>query len=189
MSRPAGRPSRDNRVILPDEILSAALAILDTQGAEAFTMRALATKLHINPMTIYHYFGDRDGLIAALAEKVYQEVFPSPTGDPLPRLAGLLRAYHSQVLQHPGLTLLIFSRPTVFPEQARRITADITQLLQQSGLPSAGARLWVDIIVDFTHGAALATAAGAHSAIERNAAAKNYAEALAELLSALKKRQ
>ncbi|AVJ19422.1 TetR family transcriptional regulator [Serratia sp. MYb239] len=189
MNRPVGRPARGNGVILPGAILSAALEMLDTLGPEAFTMRALATRLRINPMTIYYYFGDRDGLIAAMAERVYQEVTAPPDDDPLTRLAGLLQAYHSQVLQHPGLTLLIFSRPKVFPKQARRITADITQLLHRSGLSSAGVRRWVGILVDFTHGAALAMATEEQPAIERNTAAKNYAEALAELLNALKNRQ
>ena len=51
-------------------MLSAALRLLDSQGVEGFTMRSLAHSLGVTPMTIYHHFGDRDGLIAAMADRV-----------------------------------------------------------------------------------------------------------------------
>lgn len=183
--RQPGRPSRDQVAILPDELLSTALELLNSNGVEAFTMRALAARLHVNPMTIYHHFGDRDGLISALSERVYQDVTAPTSGDVRTRIEGLLRAYHAQVLNHPGLTLLIFSRPTVFPEQARRITEDIASLLHEGGLSSARSRLWVNILVDFTHGAALATAMGDQALADGESPGDGYDEVLAELLDGL----
>ncbi|MCC5968743.1 MAG: TetR/AcrR family transcriptional regulator [Pararhodobacter sp.] len=160
MNRPRGRPSRDKAIPSRLDMLGTALHLLDTQGVEAFTMRALATRLQVNPMTIYHHFGDRDGLIGAMAEQVYSCVRVSVSGESLRRIEALMQAYHAQVRRHPGLALLIFSRPEVFPQQAQRITDDITQLLVEVGLTSEKARLWVNILVDFTHGAAVATAMG-----------------------------
>ncbi|SKA34551.1 TetR/AcrR family transcriptional regulator [Consotaella salsifontis] len=166
-------------------MLSAALDLLDTEGVDAFTMRALAGRLQINPMTIYHHFGDRDGLISAMSERVYRSVSAPALGNPRCRIEALLRAYHAQVLKHPGLALLIFSRPTVFPEQAQRITEEIAQLLVEAGLSPQRTRLWVNILVDFTHGAAIATAIGGRSDPEGSGSNDDYNEALAELLNGL----
>lgn len=126
-------------------------------------MRALAERLGVNPMTIHHHFGGRDGLIGAMSEAVYAQVVAPADGTPIDRIAGLLKAYHGQVLRHPGLTMLIFSRPSVFPQQAERITNEISALLAEVGLPDHRTRLWRDILVDFTHGAALATAMNSRS--------------------------
>nr|WP_282189320.1 TetR/AcrR family transcriptional regulator [Azospirillum endophyticum] len=166
--------------------MSAALDLVDTHGVDAFTMRTLAGRLQINPMTIYHHFGDRDGLIGAMSERVYCGVSAPPAGDPRSRIDTLLRAYHGQVLNHPGLTLLIFSRPTVFPEQAQRITEEIAQLLVEAGLSPQKTRLWVNILVDFTHGAAIATAIGGRCNSEASGSQDDYDKALAELLDGLK---
>ncbi|WP_255455645.1 TetR/AcrR family transcriptional regulator [Alloyangia pacifica] len=136
----------------------AALELLDREGADALTMRALAERLAINPMTIHHHFGGRDGLIGAMSDAVYAQVMAPEDGTPIDRIGGLLKAYHAQVLRHPALTLLIFSRPTVFPQQAERITDEISALLADVGLPDDRTPLWRDILVDFTHGSALATA-------------------------------
>jgi AcrR family transcriptional regulator len=187
--RRRGRPGRGQATVTPDTMLSAALEILGAEGAEALTMRALASRLKINPMTIYHYFDDRDGLIKALSEKVYREVTAPEDGSARHRLEGLLLAYRSQVLRHPGLTLSIFSRPAVFPDQARRITEHIAALLSDLGLAPSRSPLWVNILVDFTHGAALATAMQCQPGNEADPTTSpqddGYTVTLAELLDSL----
>ncbi|HEY4545336.1 MAG TPA: TetR/AcrR family transcriptional regulator [Pedomonas sp.] len=186
MKRPRGRPPRSKAAVSPEDMLATALDLLDARGVDAFTMRALAERLQINPMTIYHHFGDRDGLIRAMSERVYGTVCAPQTGTPRDRIAALMRAYHAQVLRHPGLTLLLFSRRTVFPEQARRITESIARLLVEAGLTAQQSRLWVHILVDFTHGAAVATAMGAR---DGPVPADGYDDALDELLNGLEGRQ
>lgn len=183
MNRPRGRPPRNATAVSREDLLSTALDLLDAKGVDAFTMRALAERFQVNPMTIYHHFGDRDGLIAAMAERVYCGVSAPVSGAPRDRIEALLRAYHAQVLRHPGLTLLIFSRPTVFPEQARRITEDIARFLVEVGLSPARARLWVNILVDFTHGAAVASAMSGRP--EGSDMETDYDATLVELLNGL----
>lgn len=80
-------------------------AILDTTeellleaGGEAFGVRALAARCGYTAPTIYHYFGDKDGLIDALLEerfaRLLAEVRTVPQGDdPLDNLRGMLHAY------------------------------------------------------------------------------------------------
>ncbi len=170
-------------------MLEAALDILDGGGADALTMRALAKKSEVNPMTLYHHFGDQDGLIRALSERVYARVTAPRVGSVQARLMGLLQSYQSRVVQHPGLTLAIFRRPSAFPDQARRITDDLTALLGELGLPPTRLHLWISILVDFTHGAALATAMNGRSEAEdrqdKDIRDQEYTLALTELLDAL----
>ena len=130
MKRPRGRPPRAQAPVSRDEMVVAALELLDREGADALTMRALAERLAINPMTIH-----RDGLIGAMSDAVYAQVMAREDGTPIDRIGDLLIAYHAQVLRHPALTTLIFSRPIVFPQQAERITNEISTLLAEVGLP------------------------------------------------------
>jgi len=183
MSRRAGRPPRRTAAASRDAIVEAALALLDAKGVDAFAMRALAERLGVTPMAIYHHFKGRDGLIAAMTERVYGGVAAPADGAPCDRIEGLLRGYHRQVLKHPGLALLIFSRPSVFPDQARRITEDIARLLAEAGLAPERVRLWIDILVDFTHGAAIAIAMGGGA--DPDGGADAYDAALRELLAGL----
>jgi AcrR family transcriptional regulator len=156
--RPAGATAGDTR----EAILDAALALLDGAGVAALTMRAIARGAGTNPMTVYHHFGGREGVIWALAERSYAPVRAPEMGSARDRIGALLRAYHGAVVRHPQLALAIFAMPAVFPDQARRITGDLIALLEAEDLAEHHVRLWLPILVDFTHGAALATAMGAH---------------------------
>jgi len=132
------------------------MALLKAEGVDGITMRALAMRAGINPMTIYHHFEDRDGLIRALAELAYAEVTAPAVGDALSRARGLLMAYHAKVLLYPSLTLAIFARVSLFPDEARRITKELMDLLSAFGISSERALRWTHVLVDYTHGAALA---------------------------------
>jgi AcrR family transcriptional regulator len=139
-------------------------------------------------MTIYHHFKDRDGLIKALGDKVYSDVSAPAKGDARARVAGLLEAYRAKVVRHPALTLAIFSRPVIFPDHAKRITVDLTNLLKDLGASPKRSLLWVQILVDYTHGAALAVAVREEATRLHSSVGDvddGYERGLAELLEAL----
>jgi AcrR family transcriptional regulator len=187
--RSRGRPRADDNSVSPARILSEALALLDGEGFENLTMRAVAMRANVNPMTIYHHFEDRDGLIRALAESVYADVAAPSHGTVRSQIEGLLVAYRTKVVRYPGLTLAIFNRPAAFPDHARRITDKLTDLLKELGLSPPRALLWVHILVDYTHGAALAVAMDEKGSGSQLAATDpehgNYERAISELLDSL----
>ncbi|EAV45291.1 putative TetR-family transcriptional regulator [Roseibium aggregatum IAM 12614] len=185
MKRPRGRPLREDAPVSRKDMLGAAFDLLDHKGVGAFTMRALAERLDINPMTIHHHFGGRDGLIGAMSEYAYERVSVRDDGTAIERIRELLNAYHAQVLRYPGLTMLIFSQPNVFPKQAERITNEISTLLTEAGLPDHRRRLWLEILVDFTHGAALATAMNGRIGTSEPVEDHGFTLALNELLTGL----
>lgn len=157
MTRGRGRPPANSTPVSPDKILDEALIILDAEGLSGLTMRALARRLDINPMTIYRHFKDRDGLIRALADSVYADIGMPETGDNFGRAKELLLTYYAKVVLHPALTLAIFAKPAIFPDHAKRITNELTSLLSPH-LSSQRSLRWTHILVDYTHGAALAVA-------------------------------
>lgn len=188
-ARKPGRPA-DGKTVSKEAILSEALALLTGEGIDGMTMRALAMRAGINPMTIYHHFKDRDGLVKALADTVYADVTAPETGDLPARARGLLMAYHAKVALHPSLTLAIFARAALFPDQARRITGELIGLLSQYGLPSDCALRWTHVLVDYTHGAALAAAvqpADGQGQASSGSGLSAFESGLAELLEALKR--
>jgi len=160
--------------------------MLDAEGFDGLTMRALALRVGINPMTIYHHFKDRDGLIKAVAEWTYADVTALTTGGPLQRVHSLLTAYYAKVVTHPALTLAIFGRPGIFPDQARRITSQLISYLRELSIPPKLALRWAHILVDYTHGAGLAVAAkyGNTSCSPEAAPPDDFADGLAALLKA-----
>ena len=69
MTRPRGRPARGQGVTR-DAILDAALDLLDEDGDAGLTMRALAARLGVTPMSLYHHVTDRAGLLRALSDRL-----------------------------------------------------------------------------------------------------------------------
>lgn len=148
-----GRPSQPR--LTKDAILTEALNLL-TQGEQALTIRALATRLSVTPMAIQHHIGTRDALIHALADRVLGTVKTPDQGPPAIRLRALLTAYSTAITAHPNLTLALFRTPGPLPKEAQRITDALNALLLTQGLSAAKARLWRDILIDWAHGMTLA---------------------------------
>ena len=67
---PAGRPPALTR----DQVLVAALQIIDEDGVEALTMRRLGQALDRNPMGIYRHAADKDALLDLVVEHVVAEL-------------------------------------------------------------------------------------------------------------------
>jgi AcrR family transcriptional regulator len=63
---PTGRPAALTR----DQMLVAALEIIDEEGVEALTMRRLGQALGRNPMGIYRHAADKDALLDGVVEHV-----------------------------------------------------------------------------------------------------------------------
>jgi AcrR family transcriptional regulator len=174
-----------------EQIFKAALRLIDSEGPEGFSMRGVARLLGINPMTLYHHVGDRDRLLRELSDRVYREVgtrAEKGSRSARKQLETLLSAYYEAVLRHPQLSLSIFSSPEAFSKEARRITVRVLELLEAAGLPKAKSQVWLAILVDFTHGSALATAMSAPK--KRRSSSKNTENSgfflgLSELLNSL----
>ena len=94
------------RVATRQKILSAARRMLVQHGYEGTTMRAIATKIGYTPTAIYHYFKDKDALVAELSaidSRTFSQALQrtGTAGDPVDRLAKIGAAYVEFGMTHP----------------------------------------------------------------------------------------
>jgi AcrR family transcriptional regulator len=66
--RSVGRPR--TAVLTRDRIVTAALALIDEVGAEAFSVNALATRLHVRPSSLYNHISGKDELLVGVQEVI-----------------------------------------------------------------------------------------------------------------------
>jgi AcrR family transcriptional regulator len=51
------------------QVLDAAIAIIESDGADSLSMREVARRAGVSHQAPYHYFGDRSGILAAISEE------------------------------------------------------------------------------------------------------------------------
>jgi AcrR family transcriptional regulator len=95
-----------------DEIVAAARRILESEGPEHLTMRALAERLEIRAPSLYKHVADKDELEALLiaeslrsmGEALHSAIDALPARESKKRaLAALAKAYRAWALGHPHL--------------------------------------------------------------------------------------
>ena len=61
-------------------VLEAAVALADGAGVEGLTMRRLATRLGVQPMSIYHHVADKESILDGIVDAVFAAIDgPGPT--------------------------------------------------------------------------------------------------------------
>jgi AcrR family transcriptional regulator len=120
--------------LTPERIATAALVVADEKGAAGFSMRAVADRLGVTPMALYHHVADKAGLVALLVDRVIAErALPPPTGAWLDDLFELARWMREATLAHPAIGRLRNDHqvwtPSIFPMTERWLS-----VWQQSGL-------------------------------------------------------
>ncbi len=108
------------------KIAKAARRLLDKQGSEAVTMRAVAKDVGITPMAIYRHYPDRQALLNALADEGFRELAADLAalrlkGDVEDRLYEMGDAYLDHAIKNPKLFELMFLKPR---EGARQYPRD-----------------------------------------------------------------
>ncbi len=84
MSAPAQPRRRGRRrALTEDEILDAALGLLDDGGVNAASIRGIAAKVGVAPNAVYTYFPDKAAVIKGLVERLLggSTTTCSPTGN------------------------------------------------------------------------------------------------------------
>ena len=138
MRRPGSRQPLD-----PESILTAALDIIDTHGAEALTMRALATHLESGTTTLYRHFQNRAALIAAVTDRVLGKVnSDAPNGTWQQVCKFLAQQLFDTLAAHPNLAPLLVEQP---PKGLARLALReqfLAVLLRDGFTPHTAGRLY-----------------------------------------------
>lgn len=93
-----------------EEILDVAQDLLEREGPDALTMRALAERLGIRAPSLYKHVAGKDDIIAGLQERALV-AFTTHLGTAGPGLGGLARAYREWARANPRLYELATRRP------------------------------------------------------------------------------
>ncbi len=133
----------------------AALALIDRDGLDAFSMRGLGRELGVDPMAVYHHVPSRQALFDAVVEVVWRGVEPpAATGrweHDLRELAHAVRA----VLRRHAAALPIIATRSSGPAGLRILDHGIA-VCRRAGMPAWEAFTLVSAASSFLIGHALA---------------------------------
>jgi AcrR family transcriptional regulator len=149
-----------------DEIVAAAIAVLQERGLDAVSMRNVADRLGVSPMPLYTRVGNKAALLAAVADHLLLDLAPEPNADEAwPQYAERwCRALRERLKVTPDSRLYLgavreayveASRPLIAALRAGGLSADaavqacrllmwatvgFVAMEQRSGTPAGGAR-------------------------------------------------
>ena len=165
------RGAANKRSLSRTRIVDAALAMIDRDGAEAFSMRLLAAELGVTPMALYNHVGGKLELLRNVAGQMLAEIeFDNGTQDWRERVAGCFRALRDACLRHPGAARLLevdgVAPAAVFAPMQVAVVA-----LTDAGLSATDALRAYFTLIAFTLGQAGYQARGPVAALEPGPAA------------------
>jgi AcrR family transcriptional regulator len=142
-----------------EQIASTALAIADTEGFAAVSMRRIATELGAGTMTLYYYVRTKDELVALMDDAIMAEVlipadeFPAHWYDALTAVA--LSSW-DVLMRHPWALQSLQNAPSG-PNGMRHFEQSLAALAG-TGLAEKDKFALLAAVDDFVHGNVLRTA-------------------------------
>ncbi|MBT2553537.1 TetR/AcrR family transcriptional regulator C-terminal domain-containing protein [Arthrobacter sp. ISL-5] len=114
--KPSASPAGDKARLSRELVLSTALALVDSEGLEALTMRRLGQELNRDPMSLYRYAANRAALLDGVTELVLDElaIFPEDP-DWQSQLRNIAHDLRLLALRHPNVVPLLVTRPLSTP--------------------------------------------------------------------------
>ncbi|GAA1940057.1 TetR/AcrR family transcriptional regulator [Agromyces allii] len=104
-----------------DAVVDAAIEIADDEGVEALSMRRIAERLGLKPMSVYTYVPGKAELIDLMVDRVAgEQALPELDGPLRERLARIAQLAWNEYLRHPWLLSIDTSRPPLGPNVSDR---------------------------------------------------------------------
>ena len=143
------------RALSEDEILDAALGLLDEGGPGAASVRGIAAKVGVAPNAVYTYFPDKAAVFQALVERLLGQVdhgvfadSDKPWRERVEALAVELRA---RLTAHPGAVSIMVGGPVNGPH-ARALHERLLQLFADAGLSTTDAARSAYLLIVYVFG-------------------------------------
>jgi AcrR family transcriptional regulator len=135
-----------------ERTLGVALAVADSEGIQAVTMRRLARELGIEAASLYHHVNGKDQILDGLVDAVAAEIEPlEPSADW--REAISQRAHHTRAVlrRHPWAVSLMASRTSPGPATLRLLESGI-RCFREGGFSVHLAAHAVSTVDSYVHG-------------------------------------
>jgi AcrR family transcriptional regulator len=153
--RPAGEENR-RLTLTRDRVVAEALTVISTDGVDALSMRALATRLGVVPGALYRHIRGKEQLHDLVVDAVLAEV-DRDVRHLLPwtrQVAELAQRLRTVLENHPGVAGLLKTRDPLSPNSLALTEAFLVPL-HAAGLPERQTALAYRLIYDYTLGFAL----------------------------------
>ncbi|MFN8025129.1 MAG: TetR/AcrR family transcriptional regulator [Acidimicrobiia bacterium] len=121
-----------------ERIVEQAVALMDRDGTDALTLRALARELGVEPPALYWHFAGKDDLCRAVVDSVAEQlrVSTSSRGTPRRRIEHHFRAIRDHWRAHPSALELSKRHP---PSAAGAVSQEGLRLVEAMGVSPADA--------------------------------------------------
>jgi AcrR family transcriptional regulator len=120
MSRPTTEGWAGRSGLSRDRVLRAAVAVADTGGIGALTMRSLAQELGVKPMTVYYYVKNKEEILDGIVDIVFSEIdLPVVGGDWRTEITRRASSARWVLRSHPWAIPLLESRTSPGPATLR----------------------------------------------------------------------
>lgn len=148
-----------------EQIVAAALELVDEQGAEQLSMRRLGQRLGVDPMAIYHHLPNKSAVLDGIVEAIWGGIVaPSPVpGETWQEiLVGVFTAFRRRLLEHPRAISIVSARTAATPAMFALIDTTIGRV-EAAGMPGAEAMPLIDSLSAFTLGKLLGEASATNA--------------------------
>lgn len=158
---PANEPSTTTREHLTrPRVVAAALAIVDRDGLDGLTMRALGRELGVDAMAAYHWFPNKLAILQGVGEAILSEI-GLPAVDrhvPWQTVAhGMGSQYRAALVRHPNALPVASTQPVLTPRGFELIERTSAALVA-GGLTPGAALEAINTVAAFVIGSALVEA-------------------------------
>jgi AcrR family transcriptional regulator len=116
-----------------EAIVEKAAEIAAEHGYDALTMRTLADRFGVAPMTLYRHVRTKDDLMAALADRMFGEIEIAPREDWQAELKAIFRSVHDLLVANPELAQTAVRRP-IAGENSYHGAERVLDALRRGGL-------------------------------------------------------
>lgn len=112
-----------------ERVLDGAVAVADAGGIAALTIRSLADKLGVKPMSVYHHVANKDEILDSIVDLVFREIdLPAPDDDWRTGMRRRAVSARQALRRHPWAIQLLQSRTSPGPATLRHHNAVIGSL-------------------------------------------------------------
>jgi AcrR family transcriptional regulator len=119
-----GRESRaEHPALSREQIVQAAIAVADSEGLKALSMRRVAARLRVGTMSLYWHVPSKDDLLDLVRDEIMGEVElpPEPSGDWRADLRLIAHQTRTALLRHPWFGEILTGRPSLGPNTLHHV--------------------------------------------------------------------
>lgn len=155
MSAREQRPVASEAGLSKQRVVLEAIRLADREGVDGLSMRRLAGVLGAGAMSLYHYVANKDELLDAMIDIVFDEIeLPSSEADWQSAMRSEAVSTRQVLARHPWAIALMESRTTPGPANLRHREA-VTACLRKAGFSVAMATHANWLLDSYVHGFAL----------------------------------